>query len=90
MMDQNKPFFKIYEEDYGLKLEDIKQTLSVSILKPTSPDNYFNIITPIAVFILDGAIFSEGNKVVEIEKSIYRGDKYKFSLIAHPETETRK
>jgi len=90
MLEQNKPFFKIYEEDYGLKLEDIKQTLSVSILQPSSPDNYFETTTPLAVFILDGAIFSEGNKVVEIEKSLYRGDKYKFSLIARPETEVRK
>lgn len=89
MMDQNKPFFKIYEEDYGLKLEDIKQTLSVSILQPSSPDNYFETPFPLAVFILDGAIFSEGNKVVEIEKSLYRGDKYKFSVIARPETKDK-
>jgi GntR family transcriptional regulator len=90
IFEQNKPFFKIYEEDYGLKLEDIKQTLSVSILQPQTPDNYFETNTPLAVFILDSAIFSEGNKVVEVEKSLYRGDKYKFSVIARPETETRK
>jgi len=90
MFEQNKPFFKIYEEDYGLKLEDIKQTLSVSILQPSSPDNYFETTAPLAVFILDGAIFCEGNKVVEIEKSLYRGDKYKFSVIARPETEMKK
>lgn len=90
MMDQNKPFFKIYEEGYGLKLEDIKQTLSVSILQPQTLDNYFETNTPLAVFILDGAIFTEGNKVVEIEKSLYRGDKYKFSVIARPETEAKK
>lgn len=90
MIEQNKPFFKIYEEDYDLKLEDIKQTLSVSVLQPSSPDNYFETTIPLAVFILDGAIFSEGNKVVEIEKSLYRGDKYKFSLIARPETKARK
>ena len=90
MLEQTKPFFKIYEEDYGLKLEDIKQTLSVSILQPSTPDNYFETTAPLAVFILDSAIFCEGNKVVEIEKSIYRGDKYKFSVFASPETEAKK
>ncbi len=89
LLEPDKPFFKIYEEDYRLKLEDIKQCLSVSILQPGSPGNYFETPGPLSVFILDSAIFCTGDKVVEIEKSLYRGDKYKFSVIAKPEAESR-
>ena len=90
MLEQTKPFFKIYEEDYQLNLADIKQSLSVSIMQPSTPGNYFEVTSPLPVFIFDSAIFCEGNKVVEIEKSIYRGDKYKFSLIARPEAQDKK
>jgi GntR family transcriptional regulator len=90
LLEQDKPFFKIYEEDYTLKLEDIKQCLSVSILQPDSPGNYFEAPYSLAVFILDGAIFCKGNKVVEIEKSLYRGDKYKFSLNSRPDSKENK
>jgi GntR family transcriptional regulator len=90
LLEQEKPLFKIYEEDYQLKLVDIKQMLSVSVLNPDSSGNHFGTSEPLPVFILDGAIFCEGNKVVEIEKSLYRGDKYKFSVIATPETGNRR
>ena len=90
LREQTVPFFKIYEEDYNLKLEDIKQTLSVSILDSSSPENHFESPKLLPVFILDGAIFCEGHRVIEIEKSIYRGDKYKFSVIAKPETKHQK
>ncbi len=90
LKEQYKPHFKIYEDDYGLILEDIRQSISVAILQPESPDNYFETGSPLAVFILDGAIFSNGSKVVEIEKSFYRGDKYKFSLNTRPDVKESK
>jgi len=39
----------------------------------------------IAVFILDGAVFNSDGKIVEIEKSYYRGDKYRFSITTKPQ-----
>jgi GntR family transcriptional regulator len=90
IIEQEKPFFKIYEEDYQLKVIDIKQMLSVSVLYPDFPENHFETPDPLPVFILDGTVFCEGNKVVEIEKSLYRGDKYKFSVIATPQTDNRR
>ncbi len=85
MLEAQKPFFKIYEEIYNLKLSDIKQTLSTTIFNPNAQDNYFESEIPLPVFILDSAIFCSDDKVVEIEKSFYRGDKYKFSIISKPE-----
>ncbi|HRE49827.1 MAG TPA: GntR family transcriptional regulator [Flavitalea sp.] len=77
-------YFKTYEDAYQLKITDVKQTLSVDILSPESPNNKFGVNFPIPVFILDSVILCKANQVIEIEKSLYRGDKYKFSIIVNP------
>lgn len=78
-------YFKAYEENYKLKINDIKQTLSVTIFDESTEDNNFEIESPIPVFVLNSAVITDSGKVIEIEKSYYRGDKYKFAVIAHPE-----
>ncbi len=85
IIETQKPYFSIYEEVYSLKITDIKQMLGTVIFSGKSPDNYFEASSPLPVFVLDSAIFCSGGKVVEIEKSYYRGDRYKFSIIAKPE-----
>ncbi|WPU95506.1 GntR family transcriptional regulator [Mucilaginibacter sabulilitoris] len=78
-------FFKVYEDQYKIKITDIKQTLSVDILDPQQEINNFEIDNQIPVFILDGVVLCQSEKVIEIERSYYRGDKYKFAIIANPE-----
>ncbi len=85
MLDTKKSYFTIYEEVYSLKISDIKQTLSTVILNPKSTGNFFESAIDLPVFILDSAVFCTLGKVVEIEKSYYRGDRYKFSIISKPE-----
>ena len=77
--------FHIYENEYRLKISDVKQTLSVDILSPSSAMNSFDVNQQIPVFILDSAVMSSKDKVIEIERSYYRGDKYKFAVMASPE-----
>lgn len=77
-------YFKSYEKNYKLKISDIKQTLGTDIFSPDMANNNFNIQQAIPVFILDSVVLSNGDQVVEIERSYYRGDKYKFSVIVHP------
>ena len=77
-------YFKTYENIYQLKITDVKQTLSADILSPEVPTNNFDNKTSIPVFILDSVILCKTSQVIEIEKSYYRGDKYKFSIIANP------
>lgn len=84
IVETKKPYFSIYEKVYNLKITDMKQTLSTVIFSPKDSDNYFDVNSPLPVFVLDGAIFNSNGKVVEIEKSYYRGDRYKFSVIAKP------
>ena len=85
MLESKKPYFTIYEENYNLKLTDIEQTLSTMIFSHKTPDNYFESKIPIPVFVLNSAICNSDGKVVEIEKSYYRGDKYQFSIISNSE-----
>ncbi|MBL7965819.1 MAG: GntR family transcriptional regulator [Prolixibacteraceae bacterium] len=85
IMDLEQAFSKIYEEKYHLVLQEVQRTLGTTILNPDETNNYFDSEIPIAVFILDGAVFTTDGRIVEIEKSLYRGDKYKFSVAAKPQ-----
>lgn len=85
ILDLDEALIKIYEDKYHLKLEEVQRTLGTTILHPGEANNYFDMEIPLAAFILDGAIFTNDGKIVEIEKSYYRGDKYKFSINAKPQ-----
>lgn len=85
MLDLDESLIKIYEDKYHLKLEEIQRTLGTTILNPGESTNYFDSEIPLAVFILDGAVYNHEGKIVEIEKSFYRGDKYKFAVSAKPQ-----
>ncbi len=76
--------FKAYEDQYHLKISDVKQTLGVRIFTKDTEENNFDVSHSIAVYVLDSVVLSEGEQVVEIERSYYRGDKYKFAIIANP------
>lgn len=77
-------YFKTYEDVYQLKITDVKQTLSVNIISPLESANNFGNSSDIPLFVLDSVILCSNNRVVEIEKSLYRGDKYKFAIIVNP------
>ena len=85
ILDIEESLNKIYIDKYQLKLGEVQRTLGTTILLPKEPENYFDVEIPLAVFILDGAIYTSEGKIVEIEKSYYRGDKYKFSIKTKPE-----
>ncbi|GAB3908569.1 phosphonate metabolism transcriptional regulator PhnF [Larkinella knui] len=80
-------YFKVYESSYRLKITEVQQTLGVTIMQPNT--NNFEINKPTPAFVLDSAVICTGEKVVEIERSYYHGDKYKFAIIASPEHDYR-
>lgn len=84
LLDMDIPLLKIYETNYNLQLENVERSLSTTVVNPRDATNYFENDKPIASFMLDGAVICNNSKVVEIEKSVYRGDKYKFSISAKP------
>ncbi len=84
MMELNQAFLKIYEDKYHLRLDSVQRTLGTTVAYPEEENNYFENDFPISVFILDSVVLAEGQKVIEIEHSLYRGDRYKFSLHTKP------
>jgi GntR family transcriptional regulator len=83
-------YFKQYETAYHLKITDVKQTLSVEVMTADSPNNNFDNSAPIPVFILDSVLLCNSEQVLEIERSFYRGDKYRFSIIVNPVYDSTK
>ncbi|MCE6991991.1 GntR family transcriptional regulator [Dyadobacter sp. CY323] len=78
-------YFKVYEDTYHLRIDEVKQTLGVEIMDPDSETNNFELNQSTPMFILDSAVICKDEKVVEIERSYYRGDKYKFAISANPD-----
>jgi GntR family transcriptional regulator len=85
VLDLDQPLIGIYQKKYNLQLDSVQRSLSNIIILKSDKNNYFENEMPIAVFVLDGAIFCENGKIVEIENSYYRGDKYRFSITSKPE-----
>lgn len=80
----NKSLLSILEDDYHLELSHSDRTIGCIIFQPKDSRNYFENQEPIAAFVLDAAIFCKDNKIVEIEQSFYKGDKYKFIISTKP------
>lgn len=85
MLTTEISFFKLYEDKYHHKISDVKQNLSAIILPPDDESNNFEVTESLPVFVLDSVVMCQPAHVLELEKSLYRGDKYKFAIIAHPE-----
>ncbi|HEX7753866.1 MAG TPA: GntR family transcriptional regulator [Niabella sp.] len=75
-------YYKIYEQRYQLGELHITQTLGTDIFEPADQENNFESAVLIPVFVLDSAVLTAGHKVVELERSYYRGDKYRFAINA--------
>jgi len=84
LIEINQPLVRLYEEKYNLKLDNVHRSIGTDILWPGDQENYFNNDKPLSAFILNGVCIAEDDVVVEIEHSIYRGDKYSFYVNATP------
>lgn len=90
IVEMNQSFLKIYEDKYHLQLDSVQRTLGTTINYPEEENNYFENEIPLSVFILDSAVVCTNQKVVEIEHSLYRGDKYKFTIQTKPQLISEK
>lgn len=73
--------YDIYRNEYGLHLSEIKQSLSAIILDQSSMD-FFGLSGNVPGILLESVTFCGGDRVLEMERSIYRGDVYNFSVTA--------
>jgi GntR family transcriptional regulator len=82
---QKKPLegslYEIYEQDYGLQLTQVDQTLS-AMQVPDELLQVFGLEKPVPAFRVEGVTFCGKEMILEMEDSIYRGDMYRFSVRA--------
>lgn len=83
IIDENleNSLYNLYIEKYQLHLTEINQMLSATMIEPGVLD-FFNMPEAMPGFLVDGATFCGNEIILEMEKSIYRGDKYTFGVHA--------
>jgi GntR family transcriptional regulator len=81
--DFSGSLYRIYEEQYQLRLIEVNQMLS-TLMIDAGTQHFFNVDGPISAFRVEGVTFCGKEMILEIEDSIYRGDKYRFSVNARP------
>jgi len=75
--------YDIYQSKYNLQITQIDQSLQAIII-PDGLNEYFGEDYAIPGFQVHGVTFCGIELVLEIEDSIYRGDRYQFSVQATP------
>jgi GntR family transcriptional regulator len=73
--------YGLYETRYGHRLTEIHQMLGAVIID-VNFSNFFENTAPIPGFQVDGVTFCAKEVILEMERSIYRGDKYRFAVRA--------
>lgn len=75
--------YDIYQQEYFLNISEIAQDLSAIFLDDFSK-RLLQVKKDIPGMKVDGVTFCGKDMILEIEESIYRGDKYKFGIKATP------
>jgi len=82
-INMEQPLYDIYKDIYGLQIQQIDQVLSAIIINKELC-RLFNASKKIPGFMVEGVTFCGNEMILEMEESIYRGDKYKFTVQATP------
>jgi GntR family transcriptional regulator len=77
----DRSLYDLYEKEYGLRLTEVHQMLS-AIMLDAGTREFFDIRDPIPGFLVDGVTFCGKDLILEMEKSVYRGDTYRFAIRA--------
>ena len=80
-LDLGSSLYRLYEREYGLELSEIHQMLSAVMIE-TGIREHFGLEEPIPGFLVEGVTFCGKELILEMERSVYRGDKYRFAVRA--------
>lgn len=80
-LDLEGSLYEIYRQVYGLNLERITQTLSSRMIADDDLE-IFGLDYPIPAFFVESIAFCGKELIIEMEESLYRGDKYRFCVEA--------
>ncbi|MBN1480565.1 GntR family transcriptional regulator [candidate division KSB1 bacterium] len=81
-MDLSRPLYEIYEHFFDLKMKQVNQMIRTIIISDMVTEELFDIHAPTPAFLVNGVTFTGKEMILEMERSIYRGDKYSFSVRA--------
>jgi GntR family transcriptional regulator len=73
--------YEIYDKVCKFKMAEIIQDLR-AIMMDTGIREFFNLRQPTPAFLIEGVTFCGPEMILEMEKSIYRGDRYGFTIRA--------
>lgn len=79
--DLSGSLYDIYEGDYGLQLVELQQMLSAVMLEGDGL-GWFGLEEAVPAFCVEGVTFCGKELILEAERSIYRGDMYRFLVTA--------
>ncbi len=80
--DLEGSLYQIYEKHYALKLVQVNQDLSACLLEGMREMEHFELEEPVPAFQVEGVAFCGKEMILEMERSLYRGDLYSFSVQA--------
>ncbi len=80
-LDLSSSLYRLYEREYGLELSEVHQMLSAVMIE-TGVREHFGLEEPIPGFLVEGVTFCGKELILEMERSVYRGDKYRFAVRA--------
>jgi len=75
--DFTQSLYDIYEKRYRHRLSNVYQELGATMIDSGIQD-FFDLSEPIPALLVNGVSFCGREVILEMEKSIYRGDKYRF------------
>jgi DNA-binding GntR family transcriptional regulator len=79
--DLTESLYGIYESVYGLQLTEVKQRIR-GILLDDVEKGHFGLTDQTPGLLIESATFSGKEMLLEMERSIYRGDTYQFTVTA--------
>ncbi len=79
--DLSASLYDLYEQAFNLEMKEIRQMIS-AIAADEEIERIFGMPKHTPCLLLEGVTFVAKEIILEMEKSIYRGDKYKFALSA--------
>jgi DNA-binding GntR family transcriptional regulator len=75
----SQSLYAVLEQRYNLRLTSSRQALEATIANAYEA-TMFAITAGAPMFLLEGVIFDEQERPVEYAKTVYRGDRFKFSF----------
>jgi GntR family transcriptional regulator len=80
-LDLSHSLYELYEKRYGLSLTEVHQMVSAVTLDAEAME-LFGLDEPVPGLLVEGVTFRGKEIILEMEKSIYRGDRYRFAVRA--------